>query len=232
MNSNDEGAWMRVVIAGGHGKISQHLLRLLAEQGGNGVAMIRDPAQIADIKALNADAVVIDLESASTEQVAGVLQGADAVVFAAGAGPGSTIERKDTVDRAGSALLADAAEQAGVRRFLQVSSFGAGQPVPEGTDEVFTAYLAAKTAAEEDLTSRTGLDWTVLRPGGLTDEDSTGRVTLSVPPAERGQVPRADVAAVLLALLDSPDTAGKVLMLTSGDTPVADAVAAHGAYRG
>ncbi|MGZ4561755.1 MAG: NAD(P)-binding oxidoreductase, partial [Mycobacteriaceae bacterium] len=100
------------------------------------------------------------------------------------------------------------------------------------TDEVFTAYLAAKTAAEEDLTSRTGLDWTVLRPGGLTDEDSTGRVTLSVPPAERGQVPRADVAAVLLALLDSPDTAGKVLMLTSGDTPVADAVAAHGAYRG
>lgn len=217
---------MRVVIAGGHGKVSQHLLRLIAARGGNGVAMIRDPAQIVDIKALTSEAVVIDLESAGVDEVAGVLQGADAVVFAAGSGPGSTVERKDTVDRAGSVLLADAAEQAGVRRFLQVSSFGAGQPAPEGTDEVFTAYLAAKTAAEDDLTARTGLDWTVLRPGGLTDDDPTGMVTLATPPLDRGQVPRADVAAVLLALLDTPATAGIVLMLTSGDTPVDQAVAA------
>lgn len=216
---------MRVVIAGGHGKISQHLLRLLAETGGNGVALIRDPAQIADITRLGADATVIDLESASVETLASLLQGADAVVFAAGAGPGSTNERKDSVDRAGSVLLADAAEQAGIRRFLQVSSFGAGESIPEGTDEGFTAYLHAKTAAEEDLTAR-DLDWTVLRPGGLTDDEPTGLVTLSTPPLDRGTVPRADVAAVLLALLGTPATVGKILMLTSGETPIAEAVQA------
>lgn len=219
---------MRVVVAGGHGKISRHLLRLLAERGDDGVGMIRDPAQIADIKNVGSDAVIVDLESADVQHMASVLQGADAVVFAAGAGPGSSLERKDTVDRAGSVLLADAAEQAEVRRFLQVSSFGAGEEVPEGTDEVFAAYLAAKTAAEQDLTARSGLDWTVLRPGGLTDDVPTGAVTLSSPPLERGQVPRADVAAVLVALLDAPATAGKILMLTSGETPIAEAVAAHG----
>ncbi len=219
---------MRVIIAGGHGKIGQHLLRLLAERGDDGVAMIRNPAQIVDIKAIGSEAVVVDLESGSVEHVASVLQGADAVVFAAGSGPGSTIERKDTMDRAGSVLLADAAERAGVQRFLQVSSFGAGEAVPEGTDEVFAAYLAAKTAAEDDLTARTALEWTVLRPGGLTDDEPTGTVTLSTPPLQRGNVPRADVAAVLAALLDTPSTAGTVLMLTSGDIPIADAVASHG----
>ncbi len=219
---------MRVVIAGGHGKISQHLLRLLVERGDDGVGMIRNPAQIVDIKAIGAGAVIVDLESDSVEHVASVLQGADAVVFAAGSGPGSGMERKDAMDRAGSVLLADAAEQAGVPRFLQVSSFGAGEAVPEGTDEGFVAYLAAKTAAEDDLTARTALDWTVLRPGGLTDDEPTGTVALSTPPLERGTVPRADVAAVLLALLDTPSTARAVLMLTSGDTPIADAVAAQG----
>lgn len=221
---------MRVVIAGGHGKVSQHLLRLLAARGDDGVAMIRNPAQIVDIKATGSEAVVVDLENESVEHVASVLQGADAVVFAAGSGPGSTVERKDTVDRAGSVLLADAAEQAGVQRFVQVSSFGAGEAVPEGTDEGFAAYLAAKTAAEEDLTARSGLDWTVLRPGGLTDDEPGGAVTLSAPPLKRGTVARADVAAVLLALLDAPQTAGTILMLTAGETPIADAVAgvSHG----
>ena len=219
---------MRVVIAGGHGKISQHLLRLLVERGDDGVGMIRDPEQISDLTAIGAGAVIVDLENDSVEHVASVLQGADAVVFAAGSGPNSGAERKDTMDRAGSVLLADAAEQAGVARFLQVSSFGAGEPVPEGTDEGFVAYLAAKTAAEDDLTARTALDWTVLRPGGLTDDEPTGEVALSTPPLARGTVPRADVAAVLLALLDTPSTAGTVLMLTAGDTTIADAVAAQG----
>jgi len=223
---NSKELIMRVVIAGGHGTIAQHLLRLLAAREDNGVAMIRNPAQIVDITAEGAEAVVVDLENDSVEHVASVLQGAGAVVFAAGSGPGSSIERKDTVDRAGSVLLADAAERAGVRRFVQVSSFGAGEPIPDGTDEVFAAYLVAKTAAEDDLTARTALDWTVLRPGGLTDDEPTGSVTLSTPPLPRGTVPRADVAAVLLALLDTPGTAGTVLMLTSGDTPIADAITA------
>ena len=116
---------MRVVIAGGHGKIALLLERLLAERGGQAVGLIRNPAQAADVRKAGAEAVVCDLEAASAEDVAALLSGADAVVFAAGAGAGSGAPRKDSVDRAASVLMADAAERAGVRRFVQVSSMGA-----------------------------------------------------------------------------------------------------------
>ncbi|MDV7243956.1 MULTISPECIES: NAD(P)H-binding protein [Rhodococcus] len=216
----------RIVIAGGHGKIARHLTKLLTARGDRAVALIRNPDHEHAVAALGAEPVVIDLENSTVDDVAKVLLGADAAVFAAGAGPGSGAERKDTVDRGGAVLLAEAAEKAGVRRFVQVSSFGAGEPIPEGTDDVFAAYLVAKTSAEEDLRARTYLDWTILRPGGLTDDEPTGHVTLAAPPLERGTVPRADVAAVVVALLDDPTTARKTLMLTSGPTPVEDAVAA------
>ena len=131
--------------------------------------------------------------------------------------------RKDTVDRAASVLMADAAERAGVRRFVQVSSMGAGQPPRPGTGEVWAAYIAAKTAAEADLRAR-DLDWTILRPGGLTDAPATGQIRLAPPPVPAGKVPRADVAAVIAALLDHPGTRHQTLELTSGDSPVATAV--------
>lgn len=218
---------MRVVVAGGHGKIGQLLLRTLAERGDTGVGLVRNPSHVAELRALGGDGLVIDLEHAGVDEVATALERADAVVFAAGAGPDSGDARKDSVDRGAAVLTAAAAEQAGVRRYVQVSSFGAGEEIPADVGEGFVAYLQAKTAAEDDLRERTGLDWTILRPGGLTDDAATGKVTLSAPPLERGQVPRADVAGVLLALLDAPGTAGTTLMLTSGDTAVADAVAAH-----
>ena len=120
-------------------------------------------------------------------------------------------------------LLAQAAGQAGVRRFVQVSSMGAGQPPRPGSDDVWAAYIAAKTAAEDDLRTR-DLDWTILRPGGLTDGPATGRVRLAVPPVPAGRVPRADVAAVVAALLEAPGTSSQTLELTGGDTPVAAAV--------
>jgi uncharacterized protein YbjT (DUF2867 family) len=190
------------------------------------VGLIRNPAQADEVSATGAVVAVCDLESAPADEVAALLDGADAAVFAAGAGPGSGVPRKDTVDRGASVLLAEAAGRAGVRRFVQVSGMGAGQPPAPGTDEVFAAYLDAKTAAEDDLRAR-DLDWTILRPGGLTDEPGTGRVRLgsSVP---RGQVPRADVAAVIAALLDDPGTAGKILELVSGDAPITEAIAQLG----
>jgi uncharacterized protein YbjT (DUF2867 family) len=214
---------MRVVIAGGHGKIGLLLEQLLAQRGDQAVGLIRNPAQAGEVSGTGAVAAVCDLETASAEEVAALLDGADAAVFAAGAGPGSGVPRKDSVDRGASVLLAEAAGRAGVRRFVQVSSMGAGQPPPEGTDAVFAAYLTAKTAAEDDLRAR-DLDWTILRPGGLTDDPGTGRVRLAAPPVPRGQVPRADVAAVIVALLDDPATAGQTLELIGGDTPIADAV--------
>ena len=214
---------MRVVIAGGHGKIALLLERLLAERGDQAVALIRNPAHVTDVRKAGAEAVICDLEAASADEVAVLLAGADAVVFAAGAGPGSGAPRKDSVDRAGSVLMAEAAERAGVRRFVQVSSMEAGQPPRPGTDEVWAAYITAKTAAEADLRAR-DLDWTILRPGGLTDAPATGRIRLAPPPVPAGTVPRADVAAVIAALLDNPGTQYQTLELVSGNSPVATAV--------
>ncbi len=216
---------MRVVIAGGHGKIALLLERLLAGRGDQAVGLVRNPAHVADVQQAGAEAVVCDLESAAADEVAGLLAGADAVVFAAGAGPGSGAARKDSVDRAASVLMAEAAGQAGVGRFVQISSMGAGQPPQPGSDEVWAAYITAKTAAEDDLRSR-ALDWTILRPGGLTDAPATGRVRLAPPPVPRGTVPRANVVAVIAALLDEPGTRHQTLELVTGDTPVA-AAAVH-----
>jgi uncharacterized protein YbjT (DUF2867 family) len=215
---------MRIAIAGGHGQIARRLSRLLAERGDTPLAIVRNPAHVADVEGDGATAVLLDLEDTDATALAAQLADADAVVFAAGAGPGSGDARKDTVDRGAAALLADAATQAGVRRYVLVSSVGAGSEPPEGTDPTFVAYLRAKTAAEEDLRGR-DLDWTILRPGGLTDDAGTGHVRLG-PDIPRGQVPRDDVAAVLAALLDEPRTAGLTLELSEGQVPVAAAIAA------
>jgi len=215
---------MRIVIAGGHGKVALRLERMLAARGDTVAGLIRDPAQAADLRGVGAEPVACDLEAVPADAVATHLAGADAVVFAAGAGPGSGIPRKDAVDRAAAGVLADAAQRAGVRRYVLISSMGAGAPPPPGTDEVFAAYLRAKRAAEDDLRAR-DLDWTVLRPGRLTDDPGRGTVRLagSVP---RGAVSRDDVAAVLAALLDEPGSVGRTFEVVGGDTPVAEAVAA------
>ncbi|MFF0472161.1 SDR family oxidoreductase [Streptomyces sp. NPDC004284] len=212
---------MRIVIAGGHGQIALRLERLLSAAGHEVAGIIRDPEQDDDLRDAGAEPVVLDLESASVEMIAAVLQGADAAVFAAGAGPGSGAARKDTVDRGAAVLFADAAERAGVRRFLVVSSMGADASHPG--DDVFDAYLRAKGAADDEVRSRTALEWTILRPGSLTDDAGTGMVRLEARTG-RGPVPRDDVAAVLAELLDTPATAGLTLELIAGSVPLSVAV--------
>jgi nucleoside-diphosphate-sugar epimerase len=217
---------MRVVIAGGHGKIALALERLLSQRGDSVAGLIRNPAQASDLEAAGAEAIVVDLENSSVEEVARHVRGADAVVFAAGAGPGSGAARKETVDRAAAVLLADAAIEAGVRRYLMISAMGADRRADDETsDPVFAAYLRAKAAADEEVLARAELRTTVVRPGHLTDESGTGRVFLA-PSTGRGSVPRRDVAAVLMAVLDAPETVGHTFELISGETPIADAVAA------
>ena len=221
---------MRVVVAGAHGQVARRLGRLLSGRGDTVVGIVRNAGHAADLTVDGVEPVVLDLEAASVDEVIGVVSGGDAVVFAAGAGPGSGAARKDTVDRAAAVLLADAAERAGVRRYLLVSSMGvdavAEGATPADMDDVFVAYLRAKLAAEQDLLARPGLDTSVLRPGGLTDDAGTGRVTLARH-VDRGSVPRDDVAAVLMALLGRPG-GGAVLELVTGPTPVDEAVAAVG----
>lgn len=211
---------MRVVIAGGHGQIAQHLERALRTAGRESVGIVRNPDHVADLETNGAEAVVLDLEQTDVAQVAAVLDGADAVVFAAGGGPDSGPERKQTVDRDAAALLADAAEQGGVRRYLMISSMGTEQADPD-SDDAFQIYLRAKAAAEDDLRRR-DLDWTIVRPGRLTDDPGTGLVQVGSLP--RGSVTREDVAAVLLASLDLVRTVGKTFDLLNGDHEIAEAL--------
>ncbi|MGA8208621.1 MAG: SDR family oxidoreductase [Nocardioidaceae bacterium] len=216
---------MRVVIAGGHGQIAQQLEKVLDDRGHQPVGIVRNPDHTADLERLGAEAVVLDLEQAGVDELAAVVAGADAVVFAAGGGPDSGIARKETVDKGAAILLAQAAEQAGVRRYVMLSSMGTdrvevgAEPDP---DDVFAVYLRAKRAADDDLKAR-DLDWTVVHPGRLTDEDATGRV--EVGRLSRGDVTRADVALVLAEVLTTPGTVGKDFDLVGGSTSVPVALA-------
>ena len=218
---------MRIAVAGAHGQVARHLVHLLAQRGEQVVALVRDPDHAGDVEADGAaEVAVVDLERSSPDQVAEALDGCDAVVFAAGSGPGSGAARKETMDRDGALLLADAAERAGVRSYLLVSSMGVESvrdgAEPEGLEPSMLPYLRAKLAAEDGVRER-DLAVTVVRPGGLTDDPGTGRVLLA-PSVDRGSVPRADVAAVLAALLALPPAPGAVLELVGGDDPVEDAV--------
>jgi uncharacterized protein YbjT (DUF2867 family) len=203
---------MRVIVAGGHGKIGLQLLRLLAERGDEAVGLIRRPEQVPDLEAVGAQALVLDLESDDEVSLEG-----DAVVFAAGAGPGSGAERKWTMDYGGAAKLM----RAGIRRYVIVSSMGAADPPAEGGD-VFGEYLRAKGKADQELAA-SGLDYTIVRPGRLTDDAPTGSVRAGAG-LEFGEIPRADVAATLLAVLDEPATIGKAFDLVSGDDPIDEAI--------
>src|SRR4051812_4967821 len=207
---------MDVVIAGGHGKIGMLLGRLLVEDGHRVRGIIRKQEQAGDLEAIGVEPVVFDLER--DDGVANVVEGADAAVFAAGAGPGSGAERKLTMDRDGAIKLLEA----GAPRYVIVSSMGA-DPNASG-DDVFAVYLRAKGEADEAL-RRSGLDWTVVRPGRLTDDLGAGLIALGEE-LPRGSIPRADVAATLALVLGSPNTIGKTLDLVSGPLPIAEAVRA------
>jgi uncharacterized protein YbjT (DUF2867 family) len=210
---------MDVLVAGGHGKIALRLLRLLAADGHRARGLVRKPGQAADLEALGAVAVLGDLEAdASLDEY---VRGADAVVFAAGAGPGSGPERKRTVDLGGAAKLVDAALAVGVRRYVMVSSIGADRP--DAASGSMRPYLEAKAEADRYLTA-SGLEYTIIRPGSLTEDPGTGRVRVSRELGDRGDVPRDDVAAVIAELLDAPNTIGVTFELFGGDLPVAEAV--------
>ncbi|MFJ7305506.1 SDR family oxidoreductase [Streptomyces sp. NPDC099088] len=212
---------MRIVIAGGHGQIALRLERLLSARGDEVVGLIRHAEQSDDLRETGAEPALCDLESASAEDVAAHLRGADAAVFAAGAGPGSGVDRKETVDKGAAILFADAAELAGVRRHVVVSSMGADADHPG--DEIFDAYLRAKGEADAYIRGRKGLDWTILRPGSLIDDAGTGLVRLEASTG-RGMIPRDDVAAILAELVDTSATAGLTLEAIGGSTPISVAV--------
>jgi nucleoside-diphosphate-sugar epimerase len=216
---------MRIAIAGGHGQIALIATKLLAASGHEVWGIIRSPAQTIDIEAQGGHALVLDLEASDAPTLAGELSSReiDAVVFAAGAGPGSTAARKLTVDRDGAVLLAEAAERAGVRRYVLVSAMAADDFDP-ASEEVFQVYLRAKSEADAAVRA-SGLDWSIVRPGGLTDDPATGRVTLAASTG-RGSIPRADVAWIVVQLLTTGTAVHRQFEAVSGDTPIAEALRA------
>src|SRR5215208_979881 len=211
---------MDVLVAGGHGQVALHLLRLLSEHGHHGRGLIRDEAHAPDLEQVGAVPVLCDLE---TDEAVPHVGAAEAIVFAAGAGPGSGPERKRTVDYGGAVKLIEAAEELGVRRYLMVSSMGAGDPA--SAPEAMRPYQQAKHDADQALAG-SGLEWTIVRPGGLTDVPGSGRLAVAERLGRSGSVPREDVARVLLECLTTPRTVGRTFELLEGDEPVARALAA------
>jgi len=214
---------MDVAIAGGHGKIGLMLGRALVARGDGVRGLIRKSEQADDLRAVGVEPVLCDLEQAGASEVAAAVRGADAIVFAAGAGPGSGAERKREMDLGGAVKLIEAARAESISRYVIVSSMGADRPSAEGGD-VFGEYLRAKAAADRALAD-SGLDFTIVRPGILTDDPGTGLVAIAAS-VDRGEVPRGDVAAVLAAVLPAPNAVGKTFELVAGETPIGEAVAA------
>jgi uncharacterized protein YbjT (DUF2867 family) len=210
---------MEVVVIGGHGQIGLRLLRLLARDGHRGRGVIRKAEQASDLQAAGAEAVLCDLERG--DDLRPRLGGADAIVFAAGAGPGSGPERKRTVDYGAAVTSMHAARDLDVARFVIVSSIGTHDVA--GAAEAMRPYLQAKRDADDALT-KSGLDWTIVKPGHLTDAPGSGRVQVSRSFGRRADVPRDDVALVLLECLLAPNTIGVEFELFEGEVPAREAV--------
>jgi uncharacterized protein YbjT (DUF2867 family) len=212
----------RIAVVGGHGQVARHLLVELRRSAHDAVALVRREEYRAELESRGAQVRLLDIEAQDADGFAAAFEGCDVVVFAAGGGPDGNLERKRTVDLEGSLKSIAGARTAGIRRFVQVSAIGVDDELPDGTDEVWRAYVEAKRDADAALRD-SDLDWTILRPGRLTDDPATGLVSLG-PDVSRGDVTRADVAAVVAAVLDAPESVGRQWNLVGGSTPVADAV--------
>jgi uncharacterized protein YbjT (DUF2867 family) len=209
---------MKVLVAGAHGNTARRLVRRLVENGHEVRGLVRKAEQMPDVEADGAEAVLVDLE---VEEVAGAVEeaveGCDAVVFAAGAGPGSGAARKETMDYGGAVKLVEAAERRRVRRYLMLSSTGADDP--GAREGAMRPYLEAKGRADERL-RESALEYTIIRPGRLTDGEGTGKIDAAESLGRRGEISREDVAATFAAALEKPDTIGKTFEILAGDTPI------------
>ena len=212
-----------IAIVGGNGQVARHLIAQLVADGHEPVALVRNPAYKHDLEQLGAHVRMLDIEQDEVDHFAAAFAECDAVVFSAGGGPDGNIDRKRTVDLGGSLKSIEAARQAGIDRFVQISAINVDHPVPDDAQPVWKAYVEAKRDADAALRD-SGLDWTILRPGRLTDDEGTGQVSLGED-VGRGDIPRADVAAVVVAVLDDPTSIGRQWNVVGGQTPVDEAVA-------
>lgn len=215
----------RIVIVGGHGKVALLLAPLLVERGDDVVSLIRDPAQSDDVEATGATPLVVSVEDASRQELAAAFDGADAVVWSAGAGGKGGPERTEAIDREAAIRSMEAAKAASASRYVMVSFAGSHGQDPVPADHPLRTYAMAKLAADRHLVA-SGLDWTILGPGLLTLDEPTGRIDVGrFDGGAQAPTSRANVAAVIAAVLADPATVGKVIPFRDGDTPIAEAIA-------
>jgi uncharacterized protein YbjT (DUF2867 family) len=213
---------LRVLVAGANGTTASHLVRMLVQDGHEVRGLVRKEEQLSNVEEMGAQPVLVDLEQEEVEGGVGeAVEGCDAIVFAAGAGPGSGPERKETMDYGGAVKLVDAAEKHGVRRYLMLSAMGADDP--ESREEAMQPYLSAKARADERLMN-SDLDYTVIRPGSLTDEEETGTGDAAESLGRYGEIPREDVARTFAAALEAENTYRKKFELLAGDAPIPEAL--------
>lgn len=215
-----------IAVVGGHGAIARLLHPLLLAAGHTPVALVRSEAHRAALEAMGARVRPLDIENDDSAAFAAAFADCGAAVFAAGGGADGNAERKRTVDLGGALKSIDGARAAGIRRLVQISAIGVDTPLSDDTDPVWRAYVEAKRDADIALRA-SDLDWTIVRPGRLTDHRGTGRISAG-PDVDRGDIPRADVAAVIAAVLADDTSIGRQFTVVGGDTPIAAAVAALG----
>lgn len=213
---------MKVLVAGAHGKTARRLVRILTEDGHQVRGLVRKEEQMPDVEADGAEPVLVDLEAEEVEGAVGrAMEGCDAIVFAAGAGPGSGAARKETMDYGGAAKLVEAAKKHGVGRYLMLSSMGAGDP--GSGSEAMQPYLFAKARADGRL-QESDLDYTIVRPGSLTEEEGTGKIEAAEALGRRGEISRDDVARTLAEALEMPNTYHKTFEIIGGEIPIQEAL--------
>lgn len=215
-------AFMRIAVVGGHGQVARRLHPVLVRGGHVPVALVRRAGYREELEGLGAEVRQVDIERDDADAFGAAFEGCDAVVFAAGGGPDGNVQRKRTVDLEGSLKSIEGAKEAGIRRFVQVSAMNVDDSPPAGTSEVWRAYVEAKRDADAALRG-SGLDWTIIRPGRLTDDPGTGLVALGSD-ISRGDISRADVATVLAHVLTSDGAIGHQWNLVSGYTPISEAI--------
>lgn len=213
---------MKVLVAGAAGKTARRMVQKLAQQGHEVRGLVRKEEQLPDVEESGADPLLVDLENEEAEGTVGdAVDGCDAIIFAAGAGPGSGADRKETMDYGGAVKLIEAAEKHAVGRYLMLSSMGASDP-KSGSDAM-QPYLHAKSRADERL-QNSNLNYTIIRPGSLTNEEGTGRIQAAPSIGHRGEISRDDVAETFVAALEAENTYRKTFEILSGDTPISEAL--------
>ncbi len=212
---------MKILVAGAAGKIGKRLTRLLVERGHDSRGMARKGEQLEELEGMGAEPFRLDLENDSDEEVSEAVRGCDAIVFTAGAGPGSGAARKETMDYGGAVKLIEAAGRENVRRYVIVSSMGYADPGGRGEME---QYLLAKLKADVAVQT-SDLDYTIIRPGRLTDDDGTGSIDAAPQLGRYGDIPREDVAAAIVEALELENTKRRAIEILSGETPIRDALA-------